>query len=131
MSLRHHLGTFIADLAVFSEALRPGHRALQHHLAALAERLPELLDDRPFVVIGSPLHEALALTLTFLGLARHRGAAPSRAVSRLERRVARLFDLGAALEPHSRRPTGRAPVERHRLRRGSLAPSPLPAYGRG
>lgn len=130
MRLRHHLRAFAADLMVFADGMRAGHGELQDALCRVAVQLPERVDDERFVVVGSALHEALALAVTLLMLSRRRQAAPTRAIAHLERRVTFLFELGAGVERPGRRPTGRAPSTRHRLRRGSLPPAPIRSYGR-
>lgn len=131
MRLHDHLVTFAADLTIFAAGMRSGHCHLQDGLRRIAVRLPEMVEDDRFVVVGSVLHEALALAATLLALSRHRGAAPARAIGHLERRVTRLFELGAGVERPYRRPTGRMVGARHRLRRGSLPPAPIRAHGRG
>lgn len=130
MCLRHDLRAFAADLTVFADGMRAGHPDLQDGLARLATRLPDFIDDERFVVVGSVLHEALALAATLLMLARRRQAAPARAIGHLERRITYLFEFGAGLERPYRRPTGRAPAARHRLRRGSLPPAPIRVHSR-
>lgn len=117
MTLRRHLHAFEVELVSLAQALPDdASRELEHRARALLA----LHDARPFVVADTPLHHALNEIAILLSVADELSVVPRRQLARLWRRLARLLDVGAAVETARRRPKPRHQAA-HRARRFAQA----------
>lgn len=104
MTLRRQLHAFETELVSLAQALPAG---ASNELEARARALLALDDARPFVVSNTPLHHALNEIAILLSAADELSVVPRRRLARLWRRLARLLDVGAAVETAHRRPKPR------------------------
>ncbi|MGK0358252.1 MAG: hypothetical protein ACI9U2_000536 [Bradymonadia bacterium] len=109
MTLRRHLHAFEVELISLAQALPASASSA---LEGRARALLALDDARPFVVANTPLHHALNEIAILLSAADELSVVPRRRLARLWRRLARLLDVGAAVETRHRRPRPRYQVAR-------------------